>query len=124
MVIYTGNLKYSGMDRLNISRAGKDAVGLTFAPSWELVKDWKASKVDEAGYRERYLAEMRSSYRKNKGAWLNLLKRETVTFVCFENAGEFCHRLILAAIFEKLGATYAGERSVAVNQSNLPERSI
>jgi uncharacterized protein YeaO (DUF488 family) len=124
MVIYTSNLKYTGMDRLNVSRAGKDVVGLTFAPSWDLVRDWKAAKVDESGYRSRYMAEMRASYRKNKGAWLNILKRDVVTFVCFEKAGEFCHRLILAAIFEKLGATYAGERSVAVNKSNLPKGDL
>lgn len=70
-------------------------------------------------YTPLYLAEQRVGYgsRKTPGilryAWDNVLAREEVTFCCFCNLTTcmgHCHRLLLAGAFEKLGATYLGER--------------
>lgn len=51
-----------------------------------------------------------SEYFKKLRLWLSLLTRPSITFVCFCASGDFCHRLLLADYFTKIGAVYMGER--------------
>ena len=61
-------------------------------------------------YREAYLMEMRESYRRDRGPWERLLKRERVCLVCFCVDGAHCHRALLGGvILPRLGAEWCGE---------------
>lgn len=106
MKVYTAQFGYRGEDRLDITvKLGEKA----FAPSWDMVLEYKKGALSEAQYEELYLERMRRSYVANRAAWDNVLKMERVVLVCFCRAGDFCHRVLLAKIFEKLGAKYGGE---------------
>jgi len=108
--VFTAQLAYRGIDRLDISVAGNDPVGKYFAPTWELVMGHKRGAITDSQYTERYLDMMRKSYVSHRDVWDAVLSRKSVTFVCYCRAGKFCHRYILADIFTKLGAMYEGER--------------
>lgn len=85
------------------------ALGAVFAPTWELVSDWKAGRITWAGYTERYTALMRHRFLAKSGgpaaraAWQWVLLQKKLAFGCYCKAGEHCHRQLLAEIFEKIG---------------------
>ena len=106
VTIYTSQYAYKGDDRIDTTVKTSDGV---FAPTWDIVMGHKRGNLSDKEYTEVYLDLMRASYQKNPEAWNAILKRERVTLVCFCKAGNFCHRVLLAKLFEKLGATYAGE---------------
>lgn len=118
MIVQTAQLRYTGPDRLDITRKTGGPDGLPFAPSWDLlaprVQGRRAGVVytadDDEAYRQRYLEEMRTSYRTNREAWHALLARERVVLVCYCAEGKFCHRRVLVEdVLRKLGAFDAGE---------------
>lgn len=134
---YSSRIAYGGPDRLDVTRAGGDALGLTFAPSWAILEPAlearrragaavQASLFDAAGqgagrqdvaygaawrdFREAYLAEMRASFKAHRAAWLELLGRPRVVLVCYCVDGARCHRhLLRAEILPRLGAVDRGE---------------
>jgi len=106
MKVYTAQFGYREADRLDITvKLGEKA----FAPTWDMVMGYKKGELSEVQYKELYLERMRRSYVANRAIWNEILKRDRVVFVCFCRKGEFCHRVLLAKIFEKLGAEYGGE---------------
>lgn len=62
-------------------------------------------------YEPAYTDEMRVSYRQNRRAWDAVLARTRVVFCCYCGKAVLphCHRIILRAIFVKLGAEDGGE---------------
>lgn len=118
-VIFTARLSYSGSDRLNITRLGRDPVGIVFAPSESILWPFKALKRSRRAtrdkwleYKQAYLAEMRDSQMLWPNIWRQVFwMNPSVTLCCYcENPGA-CHRVVLA----KLVATavehsYEGER--------------
>ena len=74
-----------------------------FAPSWEIVTDVKSGRITEEEYTTRYTALMRASYKSHKFHWLEQLKQEHLAIACFCPPGCFCHRHILAKMFEAVG---------------------
>ena len=83
-----------------------------FAPSWEIVNNVKSGKITEQEYTKAYQIMMRNSYLCNKPQWQHLSKlasEDNVIFLCYCPAGDFCHRLLLAEMFVKLGNLYGGE---------------
>jgi len=60
-------------------------------------------------YTNLYIEEMRESYRTKRGFWDRLLKMNRVVLVCYCVEPLRCHRVLLANILVKCGATYAGE---------------
>ena len=74
-----------------------------FAPSWEIVTDVKSGRITEEEYTTRYTAKMRASYKSHKFHWLEQLKQEHLAIACFCPPGCFCHRHILAKMFEAVG---------------------
>lgn len=83
-----------------------------FAPTWDLVMGIKSKKYTEEEYTEKYYQLMRERYRTNRSAFDDVLKKDRVVFACMCPYGSFCHTVLLADIFVKLGATYSGELSV------------
>lgn len=117
LAVYTARITYAGLDRLDITRKSGEA-GLSFAPSWAILRPMIALRRaggDELAawpqYVEDYTAEMRASYRDRRAAWDWLLARPEVTLVCYCTDPAHCHRIVLAGILAKLGATVCGERT-------------
>ena len=108
--IYTAQYQYPGPDRIDITYKTKDFYGLYFKPTPEMVHDYKNNKIDTDQYTYLYNQLMRQSYTQNKQWWKQLLHRKTITFVCYCKVGDFCHRLLLANYFSKIGGIYIGER--------------
>ena len=74
-----------------------------FAPSWQIVTDVKSGRITEEEYTTQYTAQMRASYKSHKFHWLEQLKQEHIAIACFCTPGAFCHRHILAKMFESVG---------------------
>jgi len=106
MDVRTSTIQYKGPDRLDITVKSGDRA---FAPTWDMVMGHKRGEISDAQYTAMYLSMMRRSYHDNKVSWQELVARDSVTLVCFCRPGAFCHRVLLAEILVKLGATYIGE---------------
>lgn len=74
-----------------------------FAPSWQIVTDVKSGRITEEEYTRQYTAQMRASYKSHKFHWLEQLKQEHLAIACFCPPECFCHRHILAKMFEAVG---------------------
>ena len=109
--IHTAQYRYSSSDRLDITVKGQDSIGKVFAPTWDMVSAYKKGKLKAASYTLLYSKLMKKSRKENPEIWKKVLKRKRVTFVCFCKAGSFCHRVLLAEIFDKAGkGKYLGEK--------------
>lgn len=75
---------------------------LTFAPTWEMVLASKGGTLSQEDYTEQYLARMRVSLKQNEARWLEVARLECCALACYYKAGAFCHRRILAQLFEKV----------------------
>lgn len=75
---------------------------LTFAPSWEMVLDVKSGKITPEQYTLRYYEMMRISCRCNWPRWEEVCLMPVVAIGCFCTEGKFCHRHLLAAMFERV----------------------
>lgn len=114
--VYTARIDYRGKDGLDITRAACDPIGVHFAPSaellWPYIAKRKAGRLTAADWPEyaaAYTAEMRASYRCHRDVWRGILARESVTLLCYCARADECHRVLLARIFQKLGARYLGD---------------
>jgi len=110
--IYTAQYNYDQNDRIDITYKTDDPYfGSIFKPTKHIVFDYKDGHINEETYSKIYHKLMLTSYHKYKDRWHSLMKRPSITFVCYCKAGDFCHRLLLAGYFAKLGAKYKGERT-------------
>jgi hypothetical protein len=104
-------------DRFDVTRKSGGPAGHPFAPSWDLL-NWglaerRAGRAEEAWpvYRDRYVEEMRVSWRRHRAAWDALLARERVVLVCYCADEERCHRSVLAGLLAAaVGRTYRSGR--------------
>jgi len=113
MKFWTAQYRYPGPYRLDITAKGDDKLGKVFAPTWDMVKDYKAGFISEDVARERYVAlyhdMMLASHTYHKAVWDEVLAEEYVVLVCFCASGAFCHRNLLAHYLVHYGAQYMGE---------------
>ena len=120
--VWTAQYRYNGPDRLDITAKSKDPLGKYFAPTWDLVLRYKDKSISEEEYTQEYLELMHNVYRKYPNVWRQLLSRKRVVLVCFCRPNTFCHRILLARILEKLGATYKGEIILTKGELNGSKR--
>lgn len=112
LTIYTAQYRYSGDDRVDITVKNAAAPWSCFAPTWDMVMEYK-----KTGNKETYIAQYNAIIQKvmvnrYKAIQVLLNQDRTITLVCFCRAGEFCHRVLLAKHLESLGALYKGERKL------------
>lgn len=70
-------------------------------PNAQLLVDWKATRLSEAEYVERYREQVKQSWQEVK-AWLdNLDPKPDRTLLCWERKGKFCHRNLIAKLVQK-----------------------
>lgn len=124
-VVWTARVTYRGADRVDVTRAGRDALGGAFAPSWALLGPYLAKRRrggagadDWSAYVAAYTAEMRTSWRARRAAWVAVLGRPAATLVCYCADPTRCHRTVLAGLLAAVGPRVGvgvvrrGERAV------------
>lgn len=104
--IYTSQFRYNGKNRLDITIKTGNKV---FAPTWDLVTNYKNGNISEEEYTKKYYQLMRKSYKENREVWEKLLTDKEVVLVCYCPENNFCHRYLLKDILVKCGAKYLGE---------------
>ena len=126
LTVHTARISTRDPDRFDVTRGSGRGDGLAFAPSQSILTpaltlrrvgsdlDAQTAATIEAAmwalYAPAYVAEMRASYRRDRGPWERLLSRGRRVLVCYCANREHCHRTLLAReILPRLGATYAGE---------------
>lgn len=109
--IWTGQYRYNGSDRLDITVKGNDPRGKYFAPSWNMVMGIKNSTMTEADYRNMYMNMLMLSHFNNKPVWDAIDEMGVVTLVCYCRANTFCHRYLLKDFLCQVypGSLYRGE---------------
>jgi ribA/ribD-fused uncharacterized protein len=128
MKFWTAQYRYPGPNRLDITVKGKDNLGRFFAPTWEMVKNYKAQKVTdpellqaveekrmtleyavEQEYRNKYHEIILNLHYNRPEIIHALLRHEELVLVCFCAADGFCHRNLLAQYLTHYGAEYVEE---------------
>ncbi len=109
--VYTSTIRKhkNNYRALDVTIKSQSRIGTLFAPTWNMVWDYKNKVISEEQYTNLYLDHMRQSYKLNKDVWDKILSRNEIIFLCYCHKGNFCHRILLAKIFKKLGGTYEGE---------------
>lgn len=114
--LYTAQIgKYKGPDAYDITVKSGD---LNFAPTWDIVQAWKAGEISWETYSQRYRKLMLRSYKRNQGAWREILGKGVLTLLCYCRADDHCHRYLLADFLIKLG------EKIGVNVINEGERPL
>jgi len=122
MNLYTAQYRYKGSTRMDITAATKNRFGWVFAPTWDIVRMFKADPTNlrvHKTYTEEYLRQMRASYKANREIWDTVLSFKEITIVCYCTTA-FCHRHLLADILTKLGAVNHGERPIINKTKEQP----
>jgi hypothetical protein len=77
-----------------------------FAPTWDMVLQYKNKIICEDVYISLYTNLMRQSFKDNNLVWLKLFDFEEITLGCYCKAGDFCHRHLLVEMLLKIGEKY------------------
>ncbi len=110
--IYTARYQYNGPGRIDTTRRANHPL----SPSWELVEDALSIRQGAAEcfpasrFRERYLSELRVSYRARAEVWRALLadvtERGAGVIVCYCKHAPTCHRVTLADVLVAASARF------------------
>jgi len=99
---YLGNVE-------NVRRADTDAVlidvtrraGSVLSPSWDMLKEYKAGKINWDEYISRFVKEMDNPVSRAEMLRIGELARtRDVYIVCFERVGN-CHRFLLVDMIKR-----------------------
>lgn len=106
--IWTGQVgkKYTGIITMDVSVKSGNKI---FAPTWDMVMGYKDGTLSIPDYEKQYNKIMKDSKKKHPDAWVEIMKRKEIVFLCYCKPGDFCHRVLLAHEFETLGAICNGE---------------
>lgn len=71
------------------------------APNAQLLSLWKDKSIDETTYCQRYRLQLKESWQQ-VSSWLTSLDGSaTMTLLCYEPSGAFCHRNLVALLVKK-----------------------
>ena len=104
--------------RISISRSEPQKIAVDgklaiFVPEQSILSDYKHGRIDIEGYINRYREQMRRSLPQIR-AWLDSLDPSVdMTLLCWEKAGQFCHRNLAIAFVERYRPDCFGGRDVA-----------
>lgn len=73
-----------------------------FAPTWEMLRAFKAGELTDEEYSILYRRHMGESLFQYPNSWDKLLNADEVAIGCVCKAGGFCHRYLLAHFIERL----------------------
>jgi len=93
------------------------------APSAALLKDWKIG-ITEDTYTDRYRSEIRDNWTEVKD-WLDTLDPQVdATLCCWEKAGDFCHRNMIAKLVSHYRSDCFGGCDVATEPTIEPSPPV
>lgn len=72
-----------------------------FAPKWDFLMEYKHTGCEQT-YTGKFIPLMRESFKANKEEWIKLIGMDEVCIACYCKKGDFCHRLLLVDMFEKV----------------------
>jgi len=104
MIVYTSTMNYNDSDSVDIT-VKSSVEGRIFAPTWNLVMDFKKGLISEDEYTNKYVKLMLESFNNNPNEWVKFLLKERVVFKCFCKSNSFCHRYILVEILKSICST-------------------
>lgn len=114
MTIHTSNFAHTckAVNPVAISRTMPKGIAIPqyrpLMPSWSLLMDYRDHRITTEGYIRRYTEELS---RLNRDRVLSDLRAltgsDTVTLICWEASGDFCHRHITKAWLE--GRPFTGD---------------
>ena len=113
--VWTAQFRYPGPHRMDITYATTDRLGKFFAPTKEMVHEYKYGTAEEtllrATYTEKYhnLMLYRLPEMVISGIWDEVMALPYIVLVCYCNAQLFCHRHLAKDYMVEKGATYIGE---------------
>lgn len=100
--VYTTNINNKDISENFVNITRKSGVK-EFAPTWDMIIEYKSNKMSKYDYINKYKSLMKESYKCNKSEWYELLySRDIITLGCYCKPHEFCHRYILKDIIEIL----------------------
>jgi len=118
-MIYTAQHGIAGLDVIDITVKGNHVVGKYFAPTWDMVMDYKRTG-DEAKYTKLYYDLLIHRYNTDPGMvevlhnMVRLFGGEhdrSITLTCYCKRNTFCHRYLLIRFLEyNYKIHYGGER--------------
>lgn len=97
MPLYTGRITYTGPDKLDVTVKGNHPFGKHFAPTWEMVRGYKAGHLSEGDYTKQYMDILDAIPEAIVKRLIKLAVVQDVTLCCYEEPGQFCHRHLLYA---------------------------
>ncbi len=104
--IYTSQIGYTGVGRLDITIKSASGLGKVLAPTWAMVggvKGWRRYKpLTPQEYTERYYELLRHRYTTDNHPFIEILARDIVVLVCYCPSHAFCHRHIAVDILAKI----------------------
>lgn len=110
--IYTIQLGYAYIARDH----GLEVVDITvksgiqaFAPTWEMVWDWKNGQLTKDEHTQLYLDILRGTWKTHWSDWEYLIHANQIALGCYCRPGKFCHRHILADTLSKVREKYSIE---------------
>lgn len=87
-----------------------------FAPTWDMVTDYKKGIITEERYTELYYSLMRYRFRENREYFESFIRdNKKVVIACFCDPDGFCHRFILVKILSAI-ANSIGEEFVYLGE--------
>jgi uncharacterized protein YeaO (DUF488 family) len=123
VIIYGARMGYRGDDALVITRKDKHPLGVVLAPSdallWPAIEERRRNNGHVSletwmVYYEKYMAEMRESYRRNREIWHKILQgtlasdgRRYVTLLCYCWDPLRCHRTIAGMLLAAVSGGHA-----------------
>ena len=130
-MLYTAQYRYPGNDRLDITVKGNNIAGKIYAPTWEMVNDWKKDTLSNDGYTAMYYELLidrfhnMKDFKESTFRMINILcgtndmPERDFTVVCFCPADSFCHRHLFVnwMTYNYPQVKYGGEKK-EVNKSN------
>lgn len=94
--VWTAQYRYGGLDRVDITVKSAPYPWNVFAPTWDMVMEYKKTSYKEA-YVNAYDKIIAKAFMLHeKALWELIHSDRTITLVCFCRPGDFCHRVLLA----------------------------
>ena len=85
------------------------------APSQALLDNWKHHQLTEADYTERYRHELQQVWPQVESWLISLTPESDCTLLCWEKAGEFCHRNLAMQMIRKHRPDCYGGRDMSAD---------
>src|SRR5262249_13389955 len=91
---------------LNTTVKSGSGLGTVFAPTWDMVWQWKQHEIPWETYHQLYTELMRQRYKADPAAFLEALSSDELILCCYcpdtHATTRQCHRYLLVDIMEKV----------------------